>query len=197
MGVAGQREVGEIDEGFAAPSGGYLSTARESPDDLCHLDVQEVRGAQHIVDREEALPALLADGGPEQHLHDSGGVDDSHRESRSRRRASVGDSERLGTLLDESLWRSSLRVGRSATACIWIRRKSESDKPSVAARALRRRCRASGTFRIWIIFMLQTYIHVHRMSRNAGAMAGFALEDYHALVPFGRKEFTMPALDPG
>ena len=103
MGVAGQREVGEIDEGFAAPIGGYLSTARESPDDLCHLDVQEVRGAQRFVDREEALPALLADGGPEQHLHDSGGVDDGHRESRSRRRASVGDSERLGTLLDASL----------------------------------------------------------------------------------------------
>jgi hypothetical protein len=71
MRVTGQREIGEIDEGLAAPSGCYLSPAREAPDDLRNFYVQEVWDTQRFVDGEEALPALLADGGAEQHLHDS------------------------------------------------------------------------------------------------------------------------------
>ena len=122
MGVAGQRKVGKVFERFAAPVSCELSASCEPAENLCDFDVQNVRGTQRFIGREESRRALLTSGRSEKHLNDGGCVDDGHLESRSLRRASVGVSERLALLLDSRRCRSSATVGRSATACIWVRR---------------------------------------------------------------------------
>ena len=53
MGVAGQRKVGKVLERFAAPVSCELSAPCEPAENLRDFDVQNVRGTQPFIGREE------------------------------------------------------------------------------------------------------------------------------------------------
>jgi hypothetical protein len=54
-----QTEVGQVLEHLATPDRPELAPTRQPPDDLCHLDVDQVRGVKRLV----------AAGQPFIHLH--------------------------------------------------------------------------------------------------------------------------------
>ena len=64
---------------------------------------------------------------------------------------------------------TSARVGLSSDRRSSARANSDSDRPSSAARALSRRCRSSGTFRIWRLAMRSTLLHAPCMHTAAVA----------------------------
>jgi hypothetical protein len=148
MGTTDQWKIGKVLKRLTSSSVPEIAPLCVTAKDVHHLDVEQVRSEELIVGPEEALGASLSERSAEKRLHESRSIDDGHFASRSARMAAAADSLERTRLLDPRRCLISATVGRSATACIWARRYSESEVPSRAARALRRRWSSSGTFRI-------------------------------------------------
>ena len=166
MRPAGQWKIDEVAKRLTPPRVTEITSPSVAAKDLHHLDVEEVRSEEWIVRSQEALGASLSEGSTEKRFDERRGINNGHFASRSARTAAEADSVERTRFLDSSRCLSSPMVGRSATTCICARRYSESEVPSRAARALRRRWSSSGTFRIWIIFMWRTYFHAADMSKD-------------------------------
>jgi len=142
------RQVGER-RGAAFPVD--VAVRGLATDRLSDLDVEQMRGVQRFPGVEQSRFDRLGRRRAQQRLDHRRGVDDDHRRSRSRRTASAGATEGVTGRRCAKRARSSSSVGRSAVWRVSPSRRSDSDMPAIAARALSRRCSASGTWRIWII----------------------------------------------
>ena len=115
------------------------------------FDIDEMRRGEGVARIEEPRRNGSGSVRGQEQLDKGGGVDDDHRLSRSCRIISAGGMEGLTLPRSAMRLRNSSTVGRAATSRISASRKSESDMPASAARALSVRCSDSGTLRIWII----------------------------------------------
>jgi hypothetical protein len=151
--VAVQVEVPEVLEGLAGPRLVELSARDPPPQDLGHLEIDQVRSVQRFVGRGDAL----GDAGPlvrgEKKLQDRRGIEDDHRRLRSARTASAGAGRGRAGARFARRRSSSPRVGRSSERRSSISRYSDTDIPARAARAFSSRWSSSGTLRIWTIGM--------------------------------------------
>ena len=156
-------EVGEIGQRVGAALAAFTSPAATKRRTTWATSIdREVRDVQRLLDGADPLVHLFgALGRPSSHSDDRWtAVEDDHGRVIGRR-ARLGprsaDISRVAT-------RSRLRtrsatpgaVGRSTFGANSASEYSDSDIPSIAARAFNRRCTSSGTFRIWSGFMHRT-----------------------------------------
>src|SRR5690349_17398351 len=127
MWIAIQLQVAEILESFSPSLHGNQLLPDISSEKLSHFDVEEMRGVQRLRNGKNTLVDLDPGGRLKKPLYRGGGIQDNHRESRSRRMASAADTSPATAERRRKRSRSSATVGRSATRRISASRKSERD----------------------------------------------------------------------
>ena len=83
MRIPDQRHVSQIVERFPAPQVIHLTSSVVASQDLGNFDVNQVGGEEHLTLSEKTLACSLSQGGLEEDLQKSGGINDNHRLSRS------------------------------------------------------------------------------------------------------------------
>src|SRR5919106_2394378 len=130
-----QRQIGEIFECLLAPLRVHFAGEGIAPQDLRNLKIEHMRGVQCIFAAEQPLSYPTGCGCVEQHFEQSGSVDDNHCRSRSARTALAGGIRGVTESRCVRRRRRSLSVGRSASRSTSCSRYSDSESPSIAARA--------------------------------------------------------------
>src|SRR4029434_4805402 len=165
VGVPPKIEVGEVSDGLLGSLGGNFAHPDEASERLGDLDVDQMRRVEFVIVSEQACLDTHAKSSLEEKLCERRGVDHDHADSRSSRMTTAAGVFNVTGIRPWSRASISSRVGRAAMRASSASKKSESDCPATAARAFSFRCRASGTFRTWIIFaMFQACAHVNHMS---------------------------------
>lgn len=112
--IAPQWKVGEIDERRTTALGIELARSRIAPNDLCDLDVDQMRRVQRFPGIKQAPFDRFGGGCPQEHFDQRRSVDNDHERSRSARMARAGAI--VGVIGGRSCnrARNSSMVGRSA-----------------------------------------------------------------------------------
>ena len=148
MRIAPDGHVGEVGYGLAAAPAVDLSRLCVAAKNLGGFDIDEMRRSEGVARIEEPCRDSSGFVRVQEQFDEGRGIDDDHRLSRSCRIISAGGMEGLTLPRSAMRLRNSSTVGRAATSRISASRKSESDMPASAARALSVRWSGSGTLRI-------------------------------------------------
>lgn len=114
VGIAAEREVGEVLECLQASFGVEISRGRVAAQNLSDFEVEKVGSVKRLASCEEALAHPRGRGRIEQDLEDCRGVDDDHLRSRSALIALAGGTRVTTEARRASRYLSSAKVGRSA-----------------------------------------------------------------------------------
>src|SRR5215472_16066814 len=147
MRIPCQPQVDEVVDRLISTRPGDDSLLGETPQDLCDLKIQQMRGMQSLAMPIDSPLNTLTGSCLEKPINRSGRTQDNHRASRSSRTSrAVSICAGTGLRLCKRS-RNSASVGLSAISLISASRYSDSDMPARAARAFKLRCNASGTLR--------------------------------------------------
>ena len=142
--IALDGHAGEVGHGLATALAIELSRAGVAAKNLGGLDIDEMRRGEGVARIEEPCRDSSGFVRVQEQFDEGRGIDDDHRLSRSCRIISAGGMEGLTLPRSAMRLRNSSTVGRAATSRISASKKSESDMPASAARALSVRCSDSG-----------------------------------------------------
>ena len=90
MWISLERQIAQVFEGAIATLLAQRAGDGVAPQDLGHLEIQQMRGVERLAGQKEPFGDLHRVAGVQEQLEDRGGVDDDHARARSARTARAG-----------------------------------------------------------------------------------------------------------